>query len=332
MSAYRGHAEHTLPAAKIVLCEACAAELRVDLDTEVHCERCNLSAPALRDGTVLRGKPKLVRYETSGSDAFTAVAGELGQRGKFRELYVRCDGVEVRAALDFSEQQPIAVEYSLAVAGLPRVVFRTETREDRAARREQLVREVQTGDEEFDEKVYVESDHPHAELATFLEPPAIRDVIKRLVRGGATVRIDDDGVRVRDEIAPKCFGAHEILWTMGAVRIIAGAPHPAALAAPASTLALRLPLLTYALAPLGVWLIMFGLETYKQEYPGGLLITGALVGIVLGLGLQWLLTWWLRGRATAHTMLRWLRPAALFGAILFCAGLVVVLNGAFSRR
>ena len=67
---------------------------------------------------------------------------------------------------------------------LPRIVLRRETGIDRFGKRLRLNREVQTGDQEFDAKVYIESDERDRVIQQVLASPAVKQAALAILDSG----------------------------------------------------------------------------------------------------------------------------------------------------
>ena len=77
----------------------------------------------------------------------------------------------------------------------PAVVLRAENSLDRLGKRIGVNREIQTGDQDFDARVYVESDAPDQDLQRTLADDRVRRAVRALLDGGAVrVELDPTGL------------------------------------------------------------------------------------------------------------------------------------------
>ncbi len=77
--------------------------------------------------------------------------------------------------------------YAQVEEALPLIQLRPETRADRLGKALRIDREIQTGDEAFDQLVYVESDLPDERHARLLADPLVREAVRDLIESGVSV-------------------------------------------------------------------------------------------------------------------------------------------------
>lgn len=142
------------------------------------------------------------------------------------------------ASIDF-EQSGVPITVSLEIDsgvvrgmsilagrnGLPEVVMRPETDEDRKGKARGMNVEVQLGDPVFDEVVYIDSDAPDQAIHDFLAPAAVRFVVRHLVASPAVVHLSDAGIRV-DVRSTSYFAAESFKPLLEGILILARAPVP----------------------------------------------------------------------------------------------------------
>ncbi len=270
----------------------------------------------------------LVASHTELRDAARA----FGRDGNFASLGLRCDGLDVTVGLDIDSGIVRGVDYSLGSAGLPDVTFRREDDHDQLAKERGIARELQTGDEEFDRAVYIESDAPDAHLQTTLASPAVRAAIVKLTNRGLSVRILDGTVKTNDRDRPDCFAEVRVRDIASALRVIAGAPRSLERAAPEPRSGARVAAnFVYVFLPLGIGLLWLGSSTYPAVAYGNLVFSGVLGAVMVAAAIQPLLTRAVRGRSTSHRELVPLRASSFVGFSVFGIGLAIFLNGALDK-
>lgn len=107
-------------------------------------------------------------------------------------------GRHVVVSLELNSGSVVGLDLRFFLRGpFPEVVLRRETAVDVDGKERRINREVQTGDPEFDPKVYVESDARDDALLRMLTPPVRRAVLAVLDRGACSVSFDAGGLLVR---------------------------------------------------------------------------------------------------------------------------------------
>jgi hypothetical protein len=330
MSAYRT-AERPRPR-QLVLCPACATRVVVAPNDELCCQECGAREQALREDVELRSPIEVLDAETSAHTELRAAARAFGRDANAARLWLRCDGFEIILGIYIDSGVVRGVDYSLGTAGLPDVTFRREDDLDVMAKEREVARELQTGDDEFDRAVYIESDAPDAHLLTMLAAPAVRTAITSLVSRGLRVRIVEGTISTDDRATPECFTEERTRKIVSALRVIAGAPRSLERVVEEPRSGARvLAKLVYLCLPLGVLLLFVGSSSYPAISYGNLALAGGLAALIVAIAIQPLLTRAMRGRSTSHRELVPMRGVSFVGLVVLGIALSIFLNGALDR-
>lgn len=319
-------------------CEACGESIvvRTAEREDVTCRRCGRHQSSHRETIALERIELIHAGVPKGYDHLTPFLQELSPRapGGSVALTVRADGLSCTVSLALNSGTVMGIDLvAHAPAALPHVRLVPERKSHTKAKAKGVAIEVQTGDAEFDEAVYVESDAPAAEVQAFLAPPAVRRAAMQLLAIAKAVEIGAPGPKPRvsvtipsTNLAPSYITEH-----LAAVRVLAGAPRALVRGAPAVAVRIArtnaaLWLTTLASVPL----FLTGLFEFRP-------VNGAFVGpvafpaLVVALLLQLVLVPLLRGRSTSHRNIRVARVQLLVALPLLALGLTLIANGALDR-
>ncbi|MFN0253890.1 MAG: hypothetical protein ACKV2T_43905 [Kofleriaceae bacterium] len=116
-------------------------------------------------------------------------------RGDKRPDTGEYEGTPYRSSIRTRKGSTTGFEISMQRATPTWIRLHAESAADRAFKAMGIANEIQTGDEEFDKKVYVTCDHPH--VATVLtESKELRDTIRAMLEAGYS-KVFFDGTRLR---------------------------------------------------------------------------------------------------------------------------------------
>lgn len=277
-------------------------------------------------------QPEVVGDEPGTYEELRKTAEAFEHPGDYVALRLSCDGLEIKISLEIDSGTARGVEYFAATSGLPIARFRRENSDDVSAKERAIVRELQTGDETFDQAVYIESDADDADLRVLLAAPAVRRAITAALVRCDEIIVSEGGVSAKDRERPKCYSPSAVRDILTPIRVIAGAPRSARPTPEAPrTLGRSVVSSVYVFAPIGVFMIWLGYQTYEPISSPELIIKGGFVGILFAALLQPLLTRLVRGRSTSHRELVPIRAISFIGLTVFGAGLAICLNGALDK-
>lgn len=315
-----------------MLCPACAARVIVDGDAELRCASCGVVDVVHRVDGALRAPIEIAALEASMYTELRAAAASLGRDEDCASFRVRCDGLELEVGLHIDSGIARGVEYSTSSPGLPAMILRREDVGDVDAKTTGVAREVQTGDEEFDRVVYIESNAADEDVLAALAAPAVRGAVVSALRHVPRIKVEGVGIRAADDDKPDCFAPDRVGQLVAALRVFAGAPRRtrAGLAAPPPAKR-TLASLVYVLMPLGIVAMWIGAARYPPVSYGDLVVFGATFAVVVAGLLQPFLTRAVRGRSTSHRELIPLRVSSIVGMVVFMIGVGILLNGALDR-
>ncbi len=245
-------------------------------------------------------------------------------------LYVESNGVKVRVWVRTNSGTPVSLVFVIEVPSTLVVTFQRETAAHRAAKSDRLTVEVQTGDRQFDEEVFVDSLAGPEDLQAFLAGKATRLAVRALLAEVTLVNVSAEKVEVeldeRGEVdAPK---ARRII---AALRALAGAARPVDAAELGMPPRVRvLAFLQPVVLLTAIVLLVYAAKTYT---PIGALpvFTGALGGLVVAFVLSPLLRWLVAGTSRSHVYLATARAMVAVDLALLGIGLVLLLNGALDK-
>lgn len=337
MSAYREGREPVRRKAFALLCAQCAQRRVVrDADDTFACERCGLEQPvfavtALPIDPVTkewRGLPEGMAKTTA--EDLTAFAREMGITEPAASLTVACNGLGVVVEVATSSGHPVGVDVSVSVAGLPPVTLRVETKEHVDAKRTGLTVEVQTGDPDFDRKVFVESAAAPDDLALTLAAPAVRQAVVAVLGHVGSVELTELGITVglRGEQAYEPAPLRELV---AALRTIAGAPRvlsPSTEETPRRVHVTRAVL--FGAAPVAMAPLVYALLRYATfSVLVGFVAAG--LAVLVWLALQPPLHRLVAGRSRSHLDFAMLRGVLLGDLFMATLATLLLVNGAADR-
>jgi hypothetical protein len=284
-----------------VCCAACGELARLDgRQAAFRCARCDRdqsTAPPPKVEKVVAG----VQRERKGYDELSAFAETVGVKGPVTSLDLTVDGLETELSLDIDSGRVRGLDMSMRGKLLPEVRFRRETMSDRDAKETGVARELQTGDQTFDDAVYIESDAADADLLLFLSSPHVRAAIVELLRSFEDLQLHPDRIEATRNFGQGAFHPDAIWRCLELLRLVVGTTRSLA-PAPMKTSASWLVILTGLCLPVG-W-TAFGVSAYFLS-PFDL----SLIWLSFGVGLLLALIAWpvygrlIRGRSTSHNEL-----------------------------
>lgn len=254
----------------------------------------------------------------------------LVRRGGAR-VVVQLRGSQIRLATALASDPAAEPE----LTELPILVLRREDAIDRLAKAIHLNREVESGDPDFDRRVYIESDAVCDDIAEIIGRPALREATLALFARGATaIETTRDRAPLRASLpahgpllAPGGLDAaiDELLAFARAFPAVLDAELPAR--ARGQYLALASVFIGFGLT--------FPAAAASARYP---VLDGALLGLTLALGAAiWLavsalVLRWLRGRPRTLRYLGWTSLAWLVNGPLLASAILPALNAAGAQE
>lgn len=244
-------------------------------------------------------------------------------------------GVHVETALKGGGDAGDGYREAATIVDPPRVVLRREDDGDRLGKRLGLNHELQTGDAEFDESVYVESELPRDQLASLLQRPAMREAIQTIVAHTYRVHVglfDADGTTLTVGFSVDALGQVELeplRRLFDAMACVAdGVPRVVRSGRPRPRDKHMAALLVYFAAALVGLVFWIAADGSARHLTSGRNVAGVLAGVAAWLLAIPLLVRFSRGRSTA---LREVGTAAmLLGLALPCwtTGALTLANAA----
>jgi hypothetical protein len=247
---------------------------------------------------------------------FTTVAGPLAQPPALERAAATVGG-------------PFRREARARIESPAPLTLRLETRLDRTGKSLRLNRETQTGDADFDERVYLESEAPDAVVLAVLVDPIMRaGVIKCLTLGCTSLTLDNEGnlraelpLTIKGEIAPSLLA--RVLDTLGAtaeaIPPLQGKGHHRSVPGLVPVIAVAFAILSWPLFYLVDWL--------WEPIGSDLYVTAALGGLALWVVNLPIFYFILRGRSISLRDLLTTGIALAIGFPLGGADLLLTLNG-----
>jgi len=320
-----------------LLCPTCGAAQRV-AESAYHCRQCGqehlLFPETLPETTtlVLVGASRQPDRTKALRDApqIQPLLKSLGVHDGDDALQVESNGVKVRVWVQTNSGTPVGLVFTIEVPSTLAVDFERENAAHRAAKSENVTVEVQTGDPQFDEEVFVDSLASPEDLRVFLAGRATRAAVRSLLAEATRVAVTHEKVEVeldeRGEI--DAARARRILT---ALRFLAGAARPV----DARTAAMPRGVRVFALVQPAAWLILVPLLVYAANAYTPLDVVPAFTGVSLGLVAAFVLLPVLArlvaGTSRSHHYLVTARAVLAVDLALLGATLVLLLNGALDR-
>lgn len=237
-----------------------------------------------------------------------------------------CDLGEDRLTLDLDLNSGVVLGVTASIYGgpYPEIRFRTEKPEDLEAKDSGLSREIQIGDEDFDSRVYVETDAPDEVVHAVLDRSARDAILDMLEAGCTTVSFRSEGVQasLEDRRVDVCE-PKKLKRIIDSLRVLARTtpvedftPKPSPLSS----------LLLLGGMP-GMIVVILAHVKWLPHGPE-LSLVGAAVGLILGIFTRPLVRRAVSGTSTSVQRLRlsWIVVISVC-AQLGC-GIAVALNGA----
>jgi hypothetical protein len=322
----------------ILTCRVCATTTSFAFESHgtFTCEACGREQPVLRALDDLKMlETKVVRREDSTvySELGPFVQELTGKNDAAKQVDVKCDGMEVLVALSFNSGTVMGVDLVVLVPSgelpFPLMNLLPEDGSHRKAKEKGLSREAQTGDDEFDDAVYIESALTDESVRRFLSPPAVRKAVIRLVRDTPQIQISPEKITLHIP-KDKAFEPTLLRERLTCLRILAGAPRLIyAEIVPESRLVRMTKLVSVLLAPTGLGLGLFGWIGYGPMGVKPYFFCIAL-GIALTLLARPILARIFRGRSTSHTDLMIHTILGMFFNPLLMMGILFPSNAWFA--
>ena len=327
MSVYRRGPE-THVARLRVACAACGQLASVgEAEASFRCARCDLEQETLRSDVEPRPAVVKSKHTEAGSYAeLVPFTRSLGREERCSAVYVIVDGIVGAVSIEIDSGVVAGVEMWMSADGFPDAVLRDETDEEREGKKRGVTHEAQTGDDVFDDLVFIASAAPDAELRAILSPPAARRAVLRLLRGCSRIVVSVTGIKASFRKGADAFDPEKIKARLGDLRILAGALRPIDLSVVpkdrvkqaftvAALLSITLfPVLTAVAAarwwPLGVSAPIVMLAT----------------GLALAIGLQPLVSRLARGRHDSHSTITVGRMATVSISMQATAIVLMAIN------
>jgi hypothetical protein len=124
------------------------------------------------------------------------IAKALGVEAQGPSLVLRRGPFTIRISLDFNSGTVVGLDYHLQTHPLPEMRLRPETPLDGTGKAHGINVEVQTGDAEFDERVYIESNAPEHAVRAALAEAAVRAAVLEAICIDEEVLFGADGIRL----------------------------------------------------------------------------------------------------------------------------------------
>lgn len=260
---------------------------------------------------------KSLRIPHSGAPSLLFQVGEASSRR---------GPVVVTVGLNIDSGVVRGLTVSVARSGLPSVRLRPETDADKQHKATGLNVEAQTGDSDFDDAVYIETESSNAAMRAMLASGQTRRAVTTLLSAFEQVEIDEQGIRIsskNDRV--DIFQASVFRRYLEALLVLAGLPDVGERNAPqrrgrglvtASVVSLfyAVPAFVFALwafTPETVWLPLIGLGCGLFPW---VLLTGRAREYV-------------RGHARSAEYLGYVRLALFFSIPMLFSAALVGLNG-----
>lgn len=221
-------------------------------------------------------------------------------------------------------------------ASLPRIYARRETAIDRVGKRLGLNREVQTGDPDFDAKVYLETDESDALVQRAMGSPAMRLAVGALVAGAQPyVRLGPGAIAQRLGSdwgpVPKPDELAQALRALSTVAVAAPRIDPADLPAPSrgrGDVAATAAVAAFAVALFGVYVLPIGYADYRSPLRGEDQDVVAKAMLLVWFALVPATWWWVRGHSRSFrnfltvVLLSWIPLLTLGPGAIFLANAI----------
>ncbi|MGZ3450769.1 MAG: hypothetical protein ACXVEF_14300 [Polyangiales bacterium] len=309
-----------------ICCAACGTLARIGADDAVFaCARCNREQSTQPAPHVERITSGAVQ-ERRGHDELMAFAESVGVRVPCTSLELLVDGLELEVSLDIDSGRVRGLDVSAKGNGLPLARFRRERMSDRDAKETGVSRELQTGDQAFDDAVYIESDCADSDLLVLLASPHVRAAIVELLASFEDIQMNPDRIdATRNFDVRRAFGPDHIRRQLALLRLVAGTTRPL-VAAPYKGGPSSMLLLMLFNIPLG-WVGFGFVAHHYAPFDHSLIWLAFAIGLTIALVLQPILGRALSGRSTSHTDIPIVRVAS-FASLPAIVGCIALLANA----
>jgi hypothetical protein len=331
--AYRTSAR-TQPGDTAVCCVRCGALTSIAFASskygDFRCQKCGHDQPVLPNADDLELRDvRFQDYAIGSYDELTPFAKEFGKDVVTSGLELVCDGIACKLGINVNSGTVTGLDHFATTTGFPFIRFLNELPSHVEAKASGVAMEVQTGDSDFDDQVYIESPASEADVLTVLSSPAVRKAIRMLLSDAGAVGMAHDGVAFYVSRQSSPFDPPGIRQRLRWLRIVAGAPRPLVEEPVVVPARARLSKsLVGWLSPLGVFLFVLGLAKWTPNSMAPV-IGGFAAGVVLAVLMLPVWKALLRGRSTSHReVFTWRLTTFAFAPILV-AGLLLTINGAF---
>lgn len=245
------------------------------------------------------------------------------------ELQLLVDGRPVKLSLQVSSgvvgALAIVVELDPRGAETPHIELRKESDEDRAAKAQGITREVQTGYEPFDGKVFVDNEASEADALRLLAAPSTRDALLGLLESDCqAVKLTPRAVTASCSLPGPVFPAERVLRALEQALVVARAGGPRERAR-RSVGARLVGLLGVLFLPSALFAV---LACWKWNAGVWLPVVGAAAGVVLAIASRSVLRWLAAGDSGSLPRYQTAQVVLLLVAPTSCVGLLATLNGA----
>ena len=267
-------------------------------------------------------------------DQLNDVAAELGveYRGG-HQLDLQLNGAPVTFALSIDSGSVVGVIIRVGLEGPVhatgiKVTLRPELPSDREGKELGINREVQTGDERFDDAVYIDSNASDAETQRVLAKPVVRNAITELLGDGCqTIEIHPHKVEGKFAKTGSIFNASTLIAALERLLVVGSAGGPRARGTGANGQWL------YALCLLaGFASVPFAFITLRGwDYSWWLVLIGASLGLALASSLKPLLRRLMSGDSGSYARYRFSSFTLSLACLLSIPSLAVWLNATLDR-
>jgi hypothetical protein len=320
----------------IAVCRECGATssvVRGGPEDTFKCTRCDAEQLVLRAADDLDVHAiTLARHEaTDAYEQLVPLLESFGVKGKASQVALACDGIRVLVSLSLSSGTVVGLDMAAPAPGLPDLKLLRENLVHRDGKTNGLIHEAQTGDDAFDERVFIESELRDADLQSVLAAPAVRAAALKLLDVTEVIRMRDGEVSLTIPKSDEPFDPATIRTRAGWLRVLAGATRPiVAENVPVPTRTRIAKRLTYLFAPVGLTVGIAGGAGFGPT-SGRPYVIGAALGIVLSFLIHPFFRRALAGRSTSHMDILGARFASLFFLPFFTTGALFFYNGAMDR-
>jgi hypothetical protein len=331
--AYRTSAR-TQPGDTAVCCVRCGALTSIALSSsradDFDCQKCGHRQPVLptADDIELRDV-RFTDYSIGSYDELTPFAKEFGKDVTTSGVEVACDGIACKLGININSGTVTGLDHFASTTGFPFIRLLREMPSHMEAKASGVAMEVQTGDEAFDDQVYIESPASEADVLTVLSSPAVRKAIRMLLVDTGAVGMAHDGVAFYVSRQSSPFDPPGIRDRLRWLRIVAGAPRPLVTEPVVVPARARVPKMIFGwMSALALFFFILGLAQWTPNDASAVFV-GLGIGLVVAVVMVPVWKALLKGRSTSHREILTWRITTFVFAPLFVAGIALTINGAF---